>query len=42
MSQAMNRVPSAAMRWAPALMGTELYWLGGMVTGFTLPQSGPL
>jgi hypothetical protein len=38
----MNLVPSAVSRWAPALMGTALYWLGSKVTGFTLPQSGPL
>jgi hypothetical protein len=38
----MKLAPSAQMRSAPALMGTALYWLGGMVAGFTLPQSAPL
>lgn len=38
----MNRVPSAAMRWASALMATAHYLLGGKASGCTLPQSGPL
>jgi hypothetical protein len=42
MSVLINQAPSAAMHWAPVLMVPARYWLGGTVTGFTLPQSGPL